>query len=159
MALASDRETVLQLPKQSFYPAGTQIGGGEIDWSLVLQLGMWGSEKALGFLRRLPDLFGQSGQPGNALEPFALGRPQPPFFFPPLQRGPWHHNLLNPGLLALGKVPDHILQGGKGETASHGPLEIGDRGHILPENLGPSEVLRDLQDVWIAGHSTLLLTN
>ena len=47
---ASDRETVLQLPEQSFYPAGTQIGGSEIDRSLIFQLGMGRGEKALGFL-------------------------------------------------------------------------------------------------------------
>src|SRR4051812_46674815 len=47
---ASDRKTVLQLPEQSFYPAGTQIGGGKIDGGLIFQLGMGRGEKALGFL-------------------------------------------------------------------------------------------------------------
>jgi hypothetical protein len=111
-------------------------------------------QKALGLLRRLPDLFGQGGEPRDAFQPFAFRGTEPALLLAPLEGGARNDDLLDPGFLSLGKVAHDVAEGGKWKTPADRPLQVGDSGHTLPEHLGTAQVLGHFQHIGIACQST-----
>src|SRR4051812_25329143 len=81
----SDRQAMLELPEQRFHSPGAEVGGREIERSLVAKLRMGSGEKLLGFLRRFPDLLCQGGQASDSLQALAFRRTKAALLFPALQ--------------------------------------------------------------------------
>src|SRR5436309_142811 len=91
-----DRQAVLELPEQGFYPARSQLGGGQLQWSLVIELRVSCGKEAPGCFGRFPDLLRQRDQPGDPFQPLALLRAQNSLPLTPLQSRPRRDDALEP---------------------------------------------------------------
>jgi hypothetical protein len=147
---------MLQLPEQGLDATGSQVAGRQIEGGLIVQQWMRGGQEALRLFRRFPHLLSQRRQPSNAFQPLAFSWAELAFFFPPLEGGARHDNLLNPGLLPVGEVTDDVLQCGKGKPVSDRALQIGNRSHLLTKDFRPAEGLRDFENVRVARRSPSL---